>query len=157
MPEIEAIDSVEIHADPKTVFDVVSNYENISKWFPGYRCRFINKNTLCEGATIEHIYGRGPIIVSRFTRRINKVVDGARLEETYIGGDLRGKGVWSFQGNGDCTVASYWCEVSANTVFKKIMFKLLGAKAHSSTFQSLLAALKVYCEDTVNKKRQPTL
>lgn len=145
MTAIDVKDSIEINAPPDAVFEVISNYGSKQKWFPNYRCVIQNADKIAEGVTVEHIYGK-PFVLSRFTRRIDKIVPGHRLEESYIDGDLRGTGVWTFEKKGNGTLASFHCKVDGNTWFTRVSFRLIGNKAHSDTYQKLLKALKYYCE-----------
>ncbi len=146
MASIDVIDSIRIRAEPEQVFNTVADYPGIGRWLPVYRCRLIDAEQLAEGVLVEHRYGYPPFVLSRFTRRVERIVAGSRLEERYVDGDLRGSGVWSFERDGDHTVAAYHCQVTANTLFTRLSFLLLGKRAHSNVYQPLLAALKAHCE-----------
>lgn len=146
MPSIKAKDEIEIGVDPEVVFRVVSNYEGIGSWLPIYSCKYLNGSILTEGLEVYHQYGRPPFVMSRFTRIIDKIVPDIRLEETYIDGDLRGTGIWSFH-KSDCgTVASYECNVSSQAWLPHITFSLFGKNAHSNVYRPLLKKLKSHCE-----------
>jgi uncharacterized protein YndB with AHSA1/START domain len=145
MPAIDVIDSIDIDVPPTVVFDVVSNYPGITRWFPVYRCELLGADVIREGARVRHRYGR-PFVLSSFVRRIDRIVPGSRLEEAYVEGDLRGTGVWTFTPNGTGTTAAYDCKVDANTWFTRLSFRLMGARAHSDVYDKLLRALKKHCE-----------
>lgn len=147
MTAIDVKDCVEINCSPETVFNVVSDYSNQNKWFPIYRCVIRGGDKIYEGAIVEHIYGNPPFILGRFTRKVNKIVYGSRLEESYIDGDLRGIGIWTFEEVNGNTRASFLCQVNGNTLSTKLMFKVMGNNAHSHTYVKLLAALKNHCEN----------
>ena len=146
MTAIDVTDSIEINAAPETVFNVISDYGNQHVWLPIYKCIVQSGGKIAEGTTVEHIYGKPPFILSHFVRRIDKIIPGSRLEESYIDGDLRGSGVWTFEKTANGTRAAYHCMVDGNTWFTRLSFKFMGNKAHSNTYQQLLAALKQYCE-----------
>jgi hypothetical protein len=135
MTAIDVKDSVEINCSPETVFNVISDYNNQNKWFPVYRCVIRGADKIYEGAIVEHIYGKPPFILGRFTRKVNKIVYGSCLEESYIE-EVNGK-----------TRASFLCKVNGNTLSTKLMFKVMGNNAHSNTYVKLLVALKNYCEN----------
>ncbi|CAA0099144.1 Uncharacterised protein [Halioglobus japonicus] len=145
MPSIRAKDEIAIHVDPDVVFGVVSDYINITTWLPVYTCRYLNGRDVVEGLKVCHQYGKPPFVMSRFTRIINKVVPGRRLEETYVDGDLRGTGIWSFEKTDHGTLASYECDVTSQTWLPHIMFMLFGAGAHTnvSYCQNLCFALEL--------------
>lgn len=146
MTAIDVIDSIEINTSPETVFNVIADYGNMHKWFPVYNCKVLNANKIAEGVTVEHIYGKPPFVLSHFIRRIDRIVPGSRLEESYIDGDLRGTGVWTFEKKGNATIVAYDCKVDGSTWFTRLSFKLIGNSAHSNTYQKLLKALKQHCE-----------
>jgi len=147
MTVIDVKDSIEINCSPETVFNVISDYNNQNKWFPVYRCVIRNSDSIYEGAVVDHIYGKPPFVLGRFTRVVNRIFYGSRLEESYIEGDLRGTGVWTFEKENGKTIASFLCQVNGNTLSTKLMFKLMGNNAHSNTYVKLLAALKIHCEN----------
>lgn len=146
MPSISAKDEIEIFVAPEVVFRVVSDYEGIGSWLPVYSCKYLNGTTVAEGLEVYHQYGKPPFVMSKFTRVIDKIVAGSRLEETYIDGDLRGTGIWSFQKSDSGTIASYECDVSSQTWFPHITFSLFGKNAHSNVYRPLLKKLKSHCE-----------
>jgi len=146
MPSITASDDIEIEVSPDTAYNVVSDYENIHVWLPIYECRILNGNEVVEGAVISHRYGKPPFVMSQFDRVIDRMVPGQRLEETYIAGDLLGKGVWAFDESGEGTIVSYSCQVTSQTWFPHITFSLFGKNAHSNVYKPLLKKLKQHCE-----------
>lgn len=148
---IDVVDSVEIRARAADVFEVVQNYPLVNSWYKGARAEYLNNATQTQaGVEVAHRYG-GLIPLSRFVRRIDQVETGKRLEETYLRGDLLGRGVWTFEDLSDdesnplCR-ASYLCQVDASGGFMQWVFKLIGNSGHSGTYQKLLAALKRHCE-----------
>ena len=143
---IDVVDSITIRAPARRVFERVANYPAISAWFPSYDCTVEGGDAVEEGAIITHRYGRPPFVLSRFKRRIERIVPGECIEERYIDGDLRGTGVWRFVGNGGETLASYHCQVCARSWFARLGFFLLGSRAHSAVYEHYLAALKRHCE-----------
>ncbi|MBM7423182.1 SRPBCC family protein [Spongiibacter marinus] len=143
---IDVVDSIHIRAPAQRVFATVANYPAIANWFPPYSCSVEGGGDIKEGALVQHCYGRPPFVLSRFTRRIERIVDGERIEERYIDGDLRGTGVWCFEQHGQETLASYHCRVEALSWFARLGFVLQGSRAHSEVYQQYLAALKQQCE-----------
>ena len=146
MPSIRAKDEIEIGVSPEVVFDVVSNYQGITEWLPAYTCEYLNGTKVAEGLQVYHQYGSPPFVMSRFTRQIDKIVPGSRLEERYIDGDLSGKGIWRFEKSPSGTIASYECDVASQLWLGHIAFTVLGKHAHSSVYKSILKKLKAHCE-----------
>ena len=146
MPHISAIDEIEINAEPSVVFDVVSNYEKIHLWAPDYQCSIADGGSIREGAKVYHRLGKSPRARTKFTRSIDRIVTNQRLEESYIEGDLKGTGVWTFDKTQNGTRVSYGCEVRSQTLIMHVGFILLGAKAHSNIYQKMLKKLKSHCE-----------
>jgi len=146
MASIDVVDSITINAPSETVYSVIADYENITKWLPIYRCTLRDAKRIAEGVEVEHRYGYPPLILSSFTRRIDRMVEGQRLEESYIEGAMLGTGTWTFEAQDGQTVASYHCKVEANSLMTRLMFTINGAKAHSNTYETFLKALKTHCE-----------
>jgi hypothetical protein len=146
MPYLDCIDTIEIKAPASLVYRIVSNYPGWKDWLPIYNCTLLNKDKVEEGVQILHEYGYKPLIISRFVRVINKMVDGKELQESYIGGNLRGEGRWKFIEKNGVTTTSYHCKVRSHSIFTHISFLLLGNAAHSNVYKSLLIQLKQYCE-----------
>lgn len=154
MPSIKAKDAIEIHVDPQVVFDAVSNYKDISAWLPIYSCHYLNGEEVVEGLKVSHQYGKPPFVMSKFTRSIDTIIPGSRLEETYIDGDLRGAGIWSFDKSELGTIASYECEVTSQKMFAHITFTIFGKNAHSNVYKPLLKKLKAHCEAMIKVSEQ---
>lgn len=146
MPSISTRDEIVIHATSDLIFSIVSDYENISSWLPVYSCKYLNGTKVTEGLKVYHQYGRPPFVMSKFTRVINKVIPGYRLEETYIDGDLKGTGVWSFEKSDHGTITAYECNVTSQRLLPHIAFSLFGKNAHSIVYKPLLKKLKSHCE-----------
>ena len=144
---IDVVDSIEIKADARKVYDVVANYPAINSWFPFYRCKLVGSadNVIRVNSRVKHKIGR-PLVISQFTRTIRVLVPGQRIEETYDEGQLIGTGIWTFTQNQDKTIAAYHCAVKANTLLVNIGFKVSGALGHHLVYNSLLQALKKHCE-----------
>ena len=148
MASIDVVDSIKINAKPEDVYEVIADYANITDWLPIYRCTLRDADRIAEGVEVEHRYGYPPLILSSFTRRIDRMVVGKRIQESYIDGAMLGTGIWNFEAEGDQTIASYHCKVEANSLITKVMFTLNGAKAHSNSYETFLKALKARCEST---------
>lgn len=146
MPYIDCTDEVEINTPVSTVFNVVSNYPEWHTWIPIYRCFLIEGDAVKAGSKVNHQYGYKPLILSNFTRSIDKIIPNERLEESYIEGALSGKGIWEFSEAEGKTKASYRCMVHSKTLFTHLSFLLMGEKAHSNTYKPLLEKLKSHCE-----------
>lgn len=146
MPYIDCIDEIEISAPVSTVFETVLNYPNWKKWIPIYKCSLIEGTNIEVGAKVHHQYGYKPIILSDFIRSIDSINPNVKLEESYIDGDLLGKGVWRFQEKNGNTIVSYHCMVNSNKLFAHISFLIMGKMAHRNVYKPLLKKLKVYCE-----------
>lgn len=148
---IDVTDSIEINAKAADVFAVIQDYPAINSWYAGARCAYLDGATETKpGVEVSHRYGK-LIPLSQFVRRIDAIEEGKRLEETYLRGDILGKGVWTFEDISDDPAkprsrASYLCQVDASSGFMQFIFKLIGNSAHSSTYQKMLAALKARCE-----------
>lgn len=148
MPLIDSIDSIEIDAPARDVYEVVLDYPRFHEWFPIYRCRLLEGDKVKEGARVEHKIGVPPYLVfTRFVRTIRRVVPGERIEETYDEGDLTGTGVWSFTQQGETTGASFHCTVKSVALSLHISFLLTGSLGHKFVFRKLLQALKKRCEE----------
>ena len=146
MPRIIAKDEIEIEVSPDVVFGVVSDYEGISTWLPAYSCKYLNGDKARKGLKVYHQYGKLPLVRSRFTRVIDKVVPGRALEERYIDGDLEGEARWSFVKSENGTVAAYECDVTSKRLLPHITFIIFGKRPHSFVYKSLLKKLKAHCE-----------
>ncbi len=146
MASIDVVDSICIRAPAAEVFKVVADYPAIAQWFPVYHCEIEGEGAIAPGSIVAHRYGRPPFVLSRFRRRVERIVPGECLEESYIDGDLRGKGVWRFAEQDGVTTASYHCQVSAQSWFARLGFRLQGSRAHSAVYEKLLVALKARCE-----------
>lgn len=146
MPYIDCLDEIEINAPASAVFDVVSNYPEWEKWIPIYKCHLLNSDTIGVGTQVHHQYGYKPIILSDFIRRIDAIDENHSIEESYISGDLLGKGIWQFKEVSNKTLASYHCMVKSNKPFAHISFLLMGKMAHRNVYKPLLEKLKAHCE-----------
>lgn len=146
MPSIDCKDEIRISAPIEKVFAVVSDYPNWKKWIPIYKCYLLNSDSVNEGSEIRHQYGYKPVIISDFTRRIDKIEPNQEISESYIAGGLLGTGIWQFREEGTDTIASFHCMVRSNNLLNSIMFLLLGKNAHRSVYEPLLLKLKRYCE-----------
>jgi len=146
MATIEAKDSIDIHCRPEEVFAVVANYPGWRQWFPNYHCEWLDPNGLKEGSSVSHRYQSLGLTLSSFTRRIDRIVPGQRLEERYIDGDLEGTGQWRFERLDDGCRVSYSCRVTAQHWFPRLSFRLFGAYSHHQVYRALLKALKDHCE-----------
>jgi ribosome-associated toxin RatA of RatAB toxin-antitoxin module len=146
MPSIDCIDEITINAPASVVFDVVSNYSHWKQWIPIYNCSLLNSQQVEVGAKIHHQYGYKPFILSDFIRKIDAIEANELIEESYIEGDLLGKGCWRFIDNNNKTVVSYHCVVTSNTPLAHLSFLLLGKMAHRSVYKPLLKKLKKHCE-----------
>lgn len=147
MSRIQAEDSIHINASPTEVFSVVANYPQWHQWFGGYHCMWLDPNGLNEGSCVSHrylVFDRW--CLSKFDRRIDRIIKGKRLEESYIAGDLRGKGVWEFTGSDQHCLARYSCDVEAAHWFARWSFRLFGKQSHSFIYRRLLHELKNVCE-----------
>jgi len=147
MPGFDAVDSIAIEAPPEKVFDTVLDYANIHTWWKYYRCEVIGGGPVKEGTRVRHRI-LIPVVQPKpsFVRTIRKIVPGARIEETYDEGDYVGSGVWTFEGNGKTTTATFTCSLRSNNVMAHIGTALLGARAHHGVYHTGLAGLKARCE-----------
>lgn len=142
MPSITATDSIEISASPQTVFGVIADYSNIHTWHLGYKCDVLDTGSIKEGSKVAHRVGN----MVKFTRRIDSITPNERLEESYISGDLRGKGVWTFDATDTGTLATFECNVASKAWLPHIGFLLTGSKGHKDAYKKLLNDLKKHCE-----------
>ena len=146
MPYIDCSDEIEIDAPASVVFGVVLNYPNWKQWIPVYNCTPIDSQSIEVGAKVHHQYGYRPLILSDFIRSIDAITPSQSIEESYIEGDLIGKGVWRFKEKNNKTIASYHCMVKSNKLFAHISFLLMGEMAHRNVYKPLLKKLKSHCE-----------
>ena len=146
MPSIDCLDEIEINVPVAVVFDVVSNYSGWNQWIPIYNCSLLDSQSFEVGATIRHQYGYKPIIFSEFIRSIDGITSNQSIEESYIEGDLIGKGVWRFEERNNKTIASYHCMVKSNKLFTHLSFLLMGKRAHRNIYKPLLKQLRSHCE-----------
>lgn len=146
MPSLSARDEIEINADPEKVFNVIADYQHMHTWFPTYNCEVLGGEPIKAGTKVSHKYGKPPIILSKFTRRIDRLVLGESIEESYIEGDLRGTGVWSFEKTKTGTLASFICNVTSQSLLTHIGILLTGNKSHKQVYKTLLTNLKTHCE-----------
>ncbi len=146
MPAIDCLDEIEISATPARIYALVSDYPGWQDWNPLYRCELIDAVELEEGVQVQHTYGYPMLVLSSFVRRIDRVVPGECLEESYIDGDLIGTGVWRFEATGDKTRLSYHCKVRSNTFRAHVSLALAGGRGHSNVYQSMFKKVKALCE-----------
>ncbi len=148
MPSFDTIDSLEIHAPAKALFDIILDYPRMHEWYPHYRVEVIGGGDVVEGAQLRHeLSPQGVPIKSRFTRTIHRIDPPKAIEESYDGGDLIGTGRWAFDAQADgSTRVSFACQVRSNTLLMHIGFLLGGEKGHNGVYQSILAALKAKAE-----------
>ncbi len=149
MAAIDTVDSIEINAPAIEVFKTVLDYPNTNSWFPMLHCRQVDNPgaKIEEGSRIEHLFGKPPyLVIDRFTRTIQYISIGDRIEETYDEGDLIGKGIWTFSENAGITTAAFHCAVKANVLSLQLTFLFSGARGHKLMFGRILKALKRQCE-----------
>ncbi|WP_101759104.1 SRPBCC family protein [Oceanicoccus sp. KOV_DT_Chl] len=149
MPFIDCVDEITIEAPASMVYQVVANYPQWKKWIPVYQCSLINQDSVVVGAQLRHQYGYKPIILSDFVRQIDAMIPGESIEESYIEGDLIGKGIWRFLEKNNKTTVSFHCAVQSNKVFSHLSFLLMGKMAHRNVYKPLLKKLKEHCESLV--------
>jgi len=138
-----AKDEIEINASPQTVFDAISDYGNIHSWMSGYKCNVSHEGPLQEGHKVFHQFGK----MVKFTREIDRIVSGKRIEESYVEGDLKGTGVWTFKEIENGTLVSFDCNVSSQALLTHIGILLTGNKSHKDVYAKILASLKKHCEE----------
>jgi ribosome-associated toxin RatA of RatAB toxin-antitoxin module len=148
MPGFETVDSLEIDAPARKLFDIVLDYPRMHEWYPRYRVEVIGGGEVVEGAQLRHeLSPRGSPVKSRFTRTIRRIDPPRTIEETYDGGDLVGRGRWQFDAlTQDATRVSFTCEVRSNRLLMHIGFLLGGERGHNKVYQEILAALKARAE-----------
>ena len=146
MATMTAIDDMYIAATPARAFATIAAYNGMNDWFPEYQCQIIDADSISEGCLVRHRVGKKRAL-SQFIRRIDRIEDGQRLEESYIEGDLLGTGVWTFTAEGDGCRVAYDCTVTANTFGAKLGIWLTGAKLHNKFYQNLLTHLKAHLEN----------
>jgi len=146
MASIDTVDSIEIRADARRIFDTILDYPHIHTWFSQYRCRLLDEgaSSVREGSRVAHAVGRPAM--THFVRTVRRIVPGERIEETYDEGDLHGTGTWTFEQNGPMTKVSFFCAVEARSLATKLGFALSGAWSHNLVYKLLLRALKKRCE-----------
>jgi hypothetical protein len=148
MPSIDTVDSLEIQAPARTLFDIILDYPRMHEWYPRYRVELIDGGEVVEGARLRHeLSPPGAPMKSRFVRTIQRIERPTEIEETYDDGDLVGKGRWVFESLGeDLTRVSFFCQVRSNRLLMHIGFAIAGEKGHNMVYQELLAALKIRAE-----------
>jgi ribosome-associated toxin RatA of RatAB toxin-antitoxin module len=148
MGSFDTVDSMEIQAPAQQLFDIILDYPNMHTWYPPYRVQVIGGGQVVEGARMTHeLSPRGSPIKSRFTRTIDRIKPPHTIEESYVGGDLMGKGRWQFDSvSPDVTNVSFFCNVRSNRWLMHLFFLLGGKKGHNMVYQEILAALKARAE-----------
>jgi ribosome-associated toxin RatA of RatAB toxin-antitoxin module len=148
MPSIDTVDSLEIKAPARELFDIVLDYPRMHEWYPRYRVEVIGGGDVVEGARLRHeLSPAGSPVKSRFTRTIQRIESPSAIEESYDDGDLVGRGRWHFEAQGqDATRVSFHCQVRSNRLLMHIGFVLGGERGHNMVYQELLAALKARAE-----------
>lgn len=148
---VDVTDEIEINTTAAKAFEVIQDYPSINSWYDNAQCEYLNGATATvPGTEVKHRYGK-LIPMSQFVRHIDKVEPGVRIEESYIRGDLLGRGIWTFEDLSDdpakprCRVA-YLCQVDSSKTFMQVIFKFMGNYGHSSMYKQLLASLKKHCE-----------
>ena len=148
MGSFETVDSLEIHAPAQALFDIILDYPHIHTWYPRYRVEMIGGGGVVEGARLSHeLSPKGSPIKSRFTRTIDRIKSPHTIEESYVGGDLMGRGRWQFDPvSPEVTKVSFFCSVRSNRWLMHLFFLLGGEKGHNMVYQEILAALKARAE-----------
>ena len=149
MPRLETVDSLEIGAPAKTLFDIVLDYPRMHEWYPRYRVELIGGGDVVEGARLRHeLSAAGSPFKTRFTRTIRRIDSPNMIEETYDEGDLVGRGRWVFEALApNTTRVSFHCDLGSNNLLMHIGFLLGGKKGHNAVYQQILAALKARATD----------
>jgi ribosome-associated toxin RatA of RatAB toxin-antitoxin module len=150
MPSIDTVDSLEIQAPAKVLFDIVLDYPKMHEWYPRYRVEVIGGGAVEEGTRLRHeLSPAGSPVKSRFTRTIQRIDPPKAIEESYDDGDLVGRGRWTFDAlSGDSTRVSFHCQVRSNRLLMHVGFLLGGERGHNMVYQKLLAALNARAEAT---------
>ena len=148
MASISVIDDTYIEATPQAVFDIISDYGRMNEWFDQCRCTVLNNDTIKPGSLIRHEVGAKRVL-TRFTRRIDKIDKGKRIEESYIEGDLIGTGVWSFTPEGSGTRVAFDCRVKGNSLMSNFGLLLTGSKMHSVFYQDMFKSLKTHLANSI--------
>ena len=148
MPSIDTVDSLEIDAPARQLFDIVLDYPRMHEWYPRYRVEVIGGGDVVEGARLRHeLSPPGSPVKSRFTRTIRRIEPPGTIEETYDDGDLVGRGRWQFEALSEgATRVSFHCQVRSNRLLMHIGFALGGEKGHNMVYREILAALKARAE-----------
>jgi ribosome-associated toxin RatA of RatAB toxin-antitoxin module len=148
VPRIDTVDSLEIHAPSRTLFDIVLDYPHLHEWYPRYRVEVIGGGAVVEGARLRHeLSPPGSPVKSRFTRTIRRIEPARAIEESYDDGDLVGLGRWEFEALGpEATRVSFACQVRSNRLLMHIGCALGGERAHKMVYRQILAALKTRAE-----------
>lgn len=146
MPYIDCTDIIEINSSVETVFNTVADYANWNVWNPIYQCTIEGANKIEVGSIVNHQYGKKPFVLSKFSRSIDGITPNEKIEESYVKGDLLGKGEWQFTPKGNTTIASYTCKINSNTLVTHISFALIGKLSHRIGFIPVLKNLKKHCE-----------
>lgn len=146
MPSIDCIDEIDISAPQDIVFNTVADYASWDQWVPMYQCELLNGSEIAAGVQVSHRYGPPKLTLSSFIREIDSVTPHDGLEESYIAGDLIGKGYWSFKPVAGGTRVSYHCVVRSNTFLSHVSLLLTGERGHKGVYKTLLEKLKERCE-----------
>jgi uncharacterized protein YndB with AHSA1/START domain len=144
MPIIDTVDSLEIDAPAQALFEIVLDYPHMHEWYPRYRVEVVGGGPVVEGTTLSHeLSPKGSPVKSHFTRTILRIEPGKRIEESYDGGDLLGRGRWEFEPlAADRTRVAFHCRVRSNRMLMHIGFALAGVRGHKDVYRELLEALR---------------
>ncbi len=145
MPSLSAIDEAYIEAEPLDIYELIADYNAMNSWFPKCKCTVLDGKKIAKGCRVKHEVGEKRVF-SRFTRRIDKIKKGRRIEESYIAGDILGTGIWTFTPEGTGTRIAYDCKVKGNSFMSNFGILLTRSKAHSAFYQDLFKHLKAHAE-----------
>ena len=143
MASISVIDEAYIQAPPATVYAVITDYAYMNSWFAQCACTVESDAPIAEGTLVHHAVGEKRVL-TRFTRRIDKIQQNQRIEESYIDGDLIGTGVWTLTPEGYGTRLAFDCCVKGNSLMSNFGLWLTGSKMHSKFYQDLFSALNAH-------------
>ncbi|MGC6472483.1 MAG: SRPBCC family protein [Parvibaculales bacterium] len=143
MASISVIDDAYIHAAPPAVYAVITDYARMNSWFAQCACTVEGDSPVHEGTLVRHAVGEKRVL-TRFTRRIDKMLQNERIEESYIDGDLIGTGVWTFTPEGEGTRVAFDCRVKGNSLMSNFGLWLTGSRMHSKFYQDMFTDLNAH-------------
>lgn len=137
---IQAIDTIEIDAEPAEVWRVLVDISNYPSWWPHLlRLRLISAGREALGSEVEiRPFGGQP-----FYCRVEEVRELQSIRLRYFGGGVEGQGEWRIESHRQGTRVSYRLDVLARGRLVRVISKVVSlADFHSRSMRGVLKNLE---------------